>query len=81
MIKKTPSFYHRIGKYVIVFTVLGVIAVGLTFLTVTLATYFGENMPVGLLYWNTNIFITFLIGFLVTPLVVLYVQKLRERTK
>jgi len=79
-IRIKQSFFDRIGKYIILFSVLGIIAAVLTFVTVNLTHYLGGDMAVtDTLYFNINVMITYLIGFIVTPLIILYVTKQREK--
>lgn len=76
---KKQSFFDRIGKYIILFTTLGIIAAILTFTTVSLANKYGQDLEVASgFYFNINVFITYMIGFIVTPLIILYVTKKRE---
>lgn len=75
------SFFQRIGKYIVLFSILGLIAVILTFLTVSIATNVGGAIPVyGFLYFDFNIFFTYMIGFIITPIIIVYVTKAREKT-
>lgn len=73
------SFFQRVGKYILLFASLGIVAGVLTFVTVNLTFYTGGDMEVfNGLFFNFNTFITYLIGFIVTPLIILYVTKKRE---
>jgi len=76
------SFFQRIGKYVILFVSLGIVAVLLTMLTVSIAVNFGGSLPLGAgVYWDFNVFFTYMIGFgfIITPIVILYVSEQRKK--
>jgi len=76
----TRSFFDRIGKYIVLFTVLGFVAVFLTLLTVTAGYYLGETIPVVFgMYWNWNSFFLYMVLFVVVPVTTGYVAKAKEK--
>ena len=78
--KQQASFFQRTGKYIILFVTLGIVAMILTAVTVTVGHYYGNDLEVGAgIYFNFNVFITLMMGFLVTPIVILFVTKQREK--
>lgn len=69
----------KIIKLVFFIILLGIIASALTLLTVNLSYYYGDALHLGYGFmWNFNIFFTYIIGFLVTPFVVMYITRQRE---
>ncbi len=75
-----PTFYQKIGKYIVFFAILSIVAGMLTMLTVTLAVNYGANTEIGGgIWWNTNVFITYIIGFTVTPIIIIYVTGMKKK--
>lgn len=73
------SFFNRIGKWIIFFTLLSLVAAFITILTVTLAHHFGEDVEfIEGFWWNTALFLSVIISVVISPIITSYVVKKQQ---
>lgn len=79
---KTASFFQRTGKFIILFVVIGIAAVVIATISVTVNTLFGGTVTIveGYVYTDIAVIISFIIGLVITPLIILYVMEQRKKT-
>lgn len=78
----TSSFFQKTGKFIVLFVILAIVATVLTIITVNLAHYFGSEIEMiegSGIYFNLNVFFAFLIGFILTPIIIIYVTEQRKK--
>ena len=79
---KTVSFFQRTGKYVILFIIIGIAAVIIATISVTVNVLFGGTITImdGYVYTDLAVIISFIIGLVITPIIILYVMEQRKKT-
>lgn len=69
-------------QMVIFFITLGIAAAVLALIGANLSYYFGDSMEIlAGIYWSFNTFFSYIVAFVVTPLIVAYVNVEREKLK
>jgi len=80
--KGGSGFFQKTGKFIVLFAILGILAIVLTLVTANLAFYLGTDFEItegSGIYFNFNVFFAFMIGFIVTPIIIIYVSEQRKK--